>query len=282
MKKRFLVLTLLFVAFKLSFSQDLFLGNKLWYSAYIYKKINKKIYTDAYILNGYNVNNHSFSFLQIDFAINYKFDKKQTVYVGYSPSIYQWIPSYSIKYGSSISPLGTVYFSRLFTGYKYRVKLFKGLRLKNDLGAQFYFPRLEKYQFRFTYKAKFYWYDKNWPLKISPFTQLSLYYYLNGIPAIYYNDNGEFAGYKSPNGLHRYRLKLGFSIKPFKQYKKISLVMYYAIQREFNISGLGNDLNVTKPGSANDIVYPFTPQTSKVRYPFNGFDILGFQINIIL
>ena len=263
-----------------AFGQDLLLGNKIWYGSYVYQKISNKFFFDAYLLYSFDAFNHTFSFNQNDLSINYKLNSKQSIYAGYTQSFYKWQPFYN-KYNKTISPLQTISFNRVFVGYKYRLNIFPQLRLRNNFGSQYYFTQLEKYQFRFSYKGKLYWLNKNWPMKLKPFTQVSLYYYQNGIPIIYYDNQGNISSFKSPNGLHRYRLKFGISLKPVKKIKQLGITVYYAIQREFNLKGFGNDLNVVRPGTTNDIVYSFTPQVSGVKNPFNNFNIFGFQINFI-
>ena len=218
--------------------------------------------------------------LAIDLSINYKLNPKQSIYAGYTQSFYKWQPFYD-KYNKTISPLQTISFNRIFAGYKYRLNIISRLRLRNNFGVQYYLTQLEKYQLRFTYKGKLYWYDKNLPMKLKPFIQTSLYYYQGGIPIIYYDNQGNIDSFKSPNGLHRYRLKFGISLKPVKKVKQLGITIYYAIQQEFNLKGFGNDLNVVRPGTTADIAYSFTPQVSGVKYPFNNFNILGFQINFI-
>ncbi len=274
------ILLLLFISLQSTFSQDLLLGNKIWYSSYIYYKLSNKLSLDAYILNSFDAFDHSFSFNQNDLSLNYKLDSKQSIYVGYTQSFYKWQLFYD-KYGKTISSLKTISFNRIFTGYKYRLNIFPQLRLRNNIGIQYYLSQLEKYQLRFSYKGKLYWYNKNWPMKLKPFTQISLYYYQNGIPVIYYDNQGNIASFKSPNGLHRYRLKFGVNLKPVKKVKQLGITVYYAIQQEFNLKGFGNDLNVIRPGNTNDIVYSFTPSSYGVKYPFNNFNVLGFQLNFI-
>ncbi len=281
MKKTLFVLIILYAFLQNVFSQDLLSGNKIWYSTYINYKLNKRLFIDAYLLNGFDAIPHSFSFNQNDFAINYKINKKQTAYFGYTQSFYKWQPYYD-KYDKFISVFHTISFNRLFAGFKYKLNIFSHFKMQNDIGAQYYLTQLEKYQIRFTDKAKIYWYNKNWPMKIVPSVQLSVYYYQSGIPLVYYNDLGNIISFKSPNGLHRYRVKFGFSFKPFKSFNQLGIKLYYAIQREFNIKGFGNDLNVIRPGTITDILYPYTPSPYGVKYPFNNFKIFGVQINFIL
>ena len=257
------------------FAQDILSGDKVWYSAYLHHKLNKKIYFDDYLLVSFNGLSHTFSFLQNDLNINYKLSKKSTLYAGYSYAVYNWIPQYKTAYSQNISIFKTIGFNKIAIGGKYRNNLGKHFKLYHDLSAQFYFPQLEKYRFRFEYSLKLSYKEQKTIFKFSPFVQGSIYYYQNGIPTHYYNADGSLGDYKSPNGFHRYRVKFGLSFRPIKNIKKIGMVLYYTMQKEFNISGFGNNINI-KTGVGN-----FT-NTQNTIYPFNNYNVYGIQLNFFL
>jgi hypothetical protein len=256
-------------------AQDINNNAKLWYSTYVYKKLNKKFYLDNYLLLGFNVQSHAFSFVQNEVNLNYRVNRKIEFNIGGAIYFYNWNKSYKTVYSNTISRLGTINFNRFQAGITYKSKLSKSLRLKHNLGVQSYFPSLEKYQTRFGYGAKLSYYKRRIPLDFSPFLQYNIYYYINGVPLIYYNENGTFETFKSSNGLHRQRLKLGFRIKPFKKHKNIATTFYTSYQEEMNLNEWGSrPLNYTRPLPHNN--------KQQIYYQFNNYLVYGFQMNIIL
>lgn len=100
--------------------------------------------------------------------------------------------------------------------------------------------------------------------------QYFLYYYNGGKEfEKSLDEQAELSMTDPPNGIHRYRLRAGLSFKPIPRYKPLSLVFYYATQREFNIQGFGNDLNI-------EVDYQ-----NKPLLPFNNFNIIGIQASLI-
>lgn len=271
------IIVVIFLVFFLNplFSQDIFEGNKIWYSNYLHKKLNQKVYFTNYLLFSFNTNPHSFSFLQNDLAANYTLSKKVSINFAYSYAMYNWTKAYLSAYDQRISYLNTIGFNRISLGGSYEFKFKRFWKLDQDFAAQLYFPQLEKYQYRFEYSMKLSFKESKTQFRITPFIQGSLYYYLNGVPIYYYTDAGDVGDYKSPNGLHRYRTKFGITFRPLKNRRKISMVIYYCMQKEFNIRGIGNDLNVTSPagGSMN---------SRNIVYPFNNYNIYGIQLNLFL
>ncbi len=271
--KLFLILVVLFT--QPVFSQDILDGDKVWYSTYLNYKLNKKIYFDDYLLLSFNGLQHSFSFFQNDFNINYALSKKATLYAGYSYAMYNWIPEYKTAYSQNISAVSTIGFNKAEVGGKYDISIGKNFKIDQDLAAQFYFPQLEKYQFRFEYSIKLSYKERKTSFRFTPFVQGVIFYYQNGIPVHYYKDDGSLGDYKSPNGFHRYRAKFGLSFRPIKSFKSMGIVLYYNIQKEFNISGFGNDLNIKTPlGNITN--------TQNIIYPFNNYNVFGIQLNFFL
>lgn len=269
-----IVICLLTVCSSRAISQDLSQDQKLWYSSYLYFKLNNKFFVDDYILNGYNAQGHSFSFVQNDLNLNYRITKKMTVFTGMANYIYQWNSIYNQSYAGPISRLGTISYLRGNIGLKFKCKIFKTFEMDQSLAFQTYYPSLEKYQSRVSYSNQLSFVKKGTPLSFSPFVQMGLFYYLNGIPSIYYDKDGNYEGYYSSNGIHRIRLKFGLKMKPFKKQDKFGMVLYYCIQKEININGFGgHDLNTSRPAPIT------TPQT--INYPFNNYNILGVQFNFI-
>jgi hypothetical protein len=212
--------------------------------------------------------------MQNDLSLNYKLTKKFILLVGDALYINNWSPQYLKAYNNDIS-LGAIYFHRPTVGLKYKFNFTKQLELEEAVTFQYFTPSMEKYHSRLTLASKLTYDNKKWPLKFEPFGQMILYYYLNGEPQLYYDDLGSYNGYFSPNGLHRYRFRVGFKIKPFKALPKFDFMLYYAGQKEFNLTGLGgHEINYTRPNVPNDV-----KQTTVL--PFNSYHILGTQLNYV-
>jgi hypothetical protein len=148
-------------------------------------------------------------------------------------------------------------------------------RFNQRLVTQYYMPQLEKFRFRGVYSGKLSYRHRKAPLQLTPYVQYFLYYYAGGKEFELEPEEDVILGEEEeglftdpPNGFHRYRLRAGFRIKPIPQYKPLSLVFYYAMQREFNLP-FGNDLNIEVEHQQRPIL------------PFNNFNIIGVQANFI-
>ncbi len=255
-------------------AQDLLQGNKNWYSTYLFCKLNKRFFLDDYLLVGFDTQGHKFSFVQNDLALNYKLTSKLTTFVGVANYIYKWQPTYNGVYDIPVSRIGTISFLRASVGFKYKSHFLKNFEMDQSLAFQSYYPSLEKYQSRIAYSNQISYARKKTPWSLSPFAQVGLYYYLNGIPSIYYDNDGQMSGYYSADGLHRMRLKFGLKMKPFKNHSNFGVILYYCVQKEFNFNKLGGHLLNT---SRN---LPISEKQTIV-YPFNNYNIYGVQLNYI-
>ncbi|MBI1838328.1 MAG: hypothetical protein HYR91_13785 [Flavobacteriia bacterium] len=274
--KAFVVLLLLFVwSFELLYSQDLSSNQKVWYSSYFYLKLGKKSYLEDFVINGNEVQSHSFSFLQNEIAFNYRITNNFTIFIGGADYHYKWTPSFAGKYDDKNGELNLLTFIRGSFGLKYKFNFLKFFELDQNIAFHTYFPTFEKYQSRILYSAKIEINNRKKSLVLIPFFQASFYYYLNGIPQLYFNEDNTFKGYFSPNGLHRARYKIGVKFKPFKKHPGIGVLCYYSMQKEFNLSFLGgHDLNISRN-------VPMNYQENKID-AFNNYNIYGVQLNFIL
>ncbi len=271
-KRSVLSLLLIFLVFSQLTAQDLSGEKKFEYSSYLYFKVNKKIYIDNFNLMCFDSRRHIFNFMQNDLTFNYKVTKTFILMFGDAIYINNWSPQYLKAYRNQIS-LGAIYFHRPTIGAKYKFNFTKRLELEENVTFQYFTPSMEKYHSRITLGSKLSYDNRKWPLEFEPFAQMILYYYLNGEPINYYNSEGGLDGYYSPNGLHRYRYRLGFKIKPVKAWKKFDLMLYVAGQKEFNLPGLGgHNINYTTP--TKDLA-----DKQSTSLPFNDYSILGFQLN---
>lgn len=264
--------SLVFSLSTLGFSQDLSNNHKLWYGNYLYYRLNPKLYLDNFLLLGFEAKGHSFSFLQNDFNVNLKLTKDLYIFTGFANYVYDWNQSYNGVYGNKISRFGTISFFRGNLGLKYKNSFGKRIEMGHVLSFQTYIPTLEKYQSRIMYSNQISYKNENWDMELTPFVQGTVYYYLNGVGTSYYNNEGNFVGFYSPNGLHRMRTKIGVKFKPFNT-SKVTIALYYSMQREFNFPTFGgHDLEITRN-------VPITERQNTV-YPFNNYNIIGTQINI--
>ena len=111
-------------------------------------------------------------------------------------------------------------------------------------------------------------------MRLKPFIQGAMYYYLNGVPVDYYDADFNVIETASPNGPHRIRLKLGTGFSPIKKNKSINLILYYGYNMEFNINGWGNKLNFLRPSLSGKRTF--------TTYGFNNYSIVGLQLNYFL
>ena len=206
------ILIILFLSFQtLIFAQDINGEKKFEYSSYLYFKVNKKIYIDNFNLMCFDSRRHIFNFMQNDLTFNYKLTKQFILMFGDALYINNWSPQYNQAYRNKIY-LGAIYFNRPTIGVKYIFKFNKKLELEENMTFQYFTPSMEKYHSRITLGSKLSYDNRKWPLEFEPFAQMILYYYLGGESMMYYKDDGSYDGYYSPNGLHRYRFRLGFKI----------------------------------------------------------------------
>ena len=257
-----------------SIAQDLTGEKKFEYSSYLYFKVNKKIYIDNFNLMCFDSRRHIFNFMQNDLTFNFKINKRLILMLGDAIYANNWSPQYLKAYPNKIA-FGAIFFNRPTIGIKYKYNFTRKLELEENMTFQYFTPSMEKYHARITLGSKLTYDNKKWPLEFEPFTQIILYYYLGGEPMLYYSDDGSFDGYYSPNGLHRYRFRLGFKIKPVKAWKNLDLMLYVAGQKEYNIPWLGgHDINFSTPTQG-------LTDKQRTSLPFNDYSILGFQINYV-
>lgn len=254
-------------------AQDVAMGRKAWYSNYTSVRLNSRFSIDNFLVFSYDKDkNNRFGFAQTDLGLNYHYTKKFKVFVAYSNSQFRYSDSYLKKYNTEANSLGFMTFQRFGVGFQHNWRMNRNFRMSNKLVGQYYFPTLEKYKFRYVFVGTLNYRHRKLPLNLRPFVQGFLYYYSGGLEYDYFNeDNGEIEP-ASPNGLHRYRVRGGFSLRPIPTFKPLSLKFYYGIQREFN-TGFGNDINVEKIGAYTGNVY--------TKMKFNNYSIAGIQLNLI-
>ncbi len=275
MRVLILLFSLTYLSHSVVLSQDLNDEKKFEYSSYLYFRLNKKMYIDNFNLSCFDSRRHIFNFMQNDLSLNIKLTKKAILLIGDALYINNWSPQYLKAYNNDIA-LGAIYFHRPTIGMKYKFSFTKKLELEETFTYQYFTPSMEKYHSRLVLGSKISYDNKRWPLEFEPFAQMILYYYLNGSPQLYYDQAGNYDGYYSPNGFHRYRFRIGFKFKPFKNnLPKFDFMLYYAGQNEFNVPLLGgHPINFTREN------VPINVKQTTIL-PYNSYHILGAQINYV-
>ncbi|MEM9024049.1 MAG: hypothetical protein AAGB22_09925 [Bacteroidota bacterium] len=242
-------------------------GLRPWYSVYLHKKINHRWSVDNFNLLATRSTSHDFWLTQINVGVNYRIDRFYTLSFGYGQSFYQWSPWWRRRYDREAGALNLVNFHTFSLSLRRTDRIGQHLALTNRVIVQQYLPRFEKYQTRFQYNVKLKYRKRNLPGQLRPFVQGAIYYYLNGVPLEYWEEEGEDVALASPNGLHRYRVRVGATFRPVPSLKRLSFMVFYGVNKEFNLSGFGRPIN-------------YAPEEGdRPQYPFNNFTFAGIQLN---
>lgn len=226
----------------------------LWTTIGVSKKINDKFSASYNQLNSIDLNNNRFNFIQPDLRLNYNINKKLIATIGYSPT-------FSLD---QISGNQLVY-HRITGRIRLRTRISKRIRMSNSITAEHYFTQRSKFQQRYYYKLDLYYRNTKLPWRLRPYLTQKLYYYSNGRPMQYYDNNGASTEKKSPNGLHAYRLETGVKFYPTKKFR---FSVYYLKQVEFNAGG----------SEINNI----NPNTGSIRRAFYDFNVIGLKCGFSL
>ena len=252
-------------------------SNRVWYSTYINKKLNHRWSVDNFTLLALRSFNHDLWLAQTNIGANYRVDRFITLTGGYGHSLYKYTGAWWDRHYPNITPssFNTISFHTVYGAIKHQKNVGHKLRWANQLRSVVFIPRMEKFQTRLQWSTRLSYRRSNLPLRLRPFVQGILYYYLNGVEATYYDetDNGFIpVETASPDGLHRFRLRVGASFKPVRDFRPFSMTIYYGYNREFN--GVGNDLNFPRPSRSGRRTF--------TTYPFNNYSIFGLQANFFL
>jgi len=226
-----------------------------------------------------NLNNY------YSYTLDYRLNKKSKIKIGQlycinTPSRLQYIQhklgwEYRINKEWSIDTYykgmffrgnsKNIWYHRFSSAIKKRDKLF-GLPLQNSINSEFFFPKLNKFQYRFIYTLKYSFKNKFLPLRATPYIKYQLYYYLNGNSLDYYDDSGEeLIISQAPNDFHRYRLSGGIR---FRAAKYFYITVYYIWQEEFNTLLTNNrEINILNQNQ------------TKIKYPYNDYQVIGLSLS---
>ena len=212
--------------------------SKPFYSFYLMKKINRRLSADAFVLGGMRNLTHKPWLVQYNLGLNYRLDRIYTLSLTYGSTMYNYgNASWWEKHYPTITPnfLGKANFHQLGLRIKRDDRLGNKLKISNRILVQQFFPSLEKYSTRIQLVSRLSYRKSDLPMALKPFAQGALYYYAGGVPLLYPEDESDTLFYEaSPNGWHRFRVKVGASFRPIKSMKNFNITAYYAWNREFN------------------------------------------------
>ncbi|MEM8894648.1 MAG: hypothetical protein AAGC88_08730 [Bacteroidota bacterium] len=245
-----------------------------WYSTYINKRINHRWSADMFGLVAMRSMDNDFWLTQVNVGMNYRINRFWTFYFGYGHARYKYTGAWWDRHYPDLEPgiFNTVGFNSVNLSLKRLDPIGRNFSMSNRFIVQKYFPRFEKYGTRLQYALRFDYRRRNLPLAFRPFVQGAIFYYLDGVPANYYDEDFEVVDFASPDGLHRYRVRIGFRVNPIPSNRRLNMVFYWGYNREFN--GSGNDLNFERPSASGRRTF--------ITYPFNNYSILGVQLNLFL
>ncbi|MEO5602577.1 MAG: hypothetical protein ABIR06_16765 [Cyclobacteriaceae bacterium] len=246
-------------------------GEKVWYAIYLHKKISARWSIDNLSLAGMRSLQHDFWFFQNNLGLNFKINRLLSISAGYGHSLYAYSPWWDDHYQQKPNFLNTVSFHSMLFSLQRKTEIGRKFQLNNELIVQYYIPKFEKYETRFHYTVRFSYRKRNLPLGLTPSLEGGVYYYLNGVKTNYYDKDFNIISYASPDGIHRFRGKVGINLVPIKELRNLSVTLYYGINREFNLKGFGNNLNIEHPSRSGN--------RTLTTYPFNNYYIFGCQLN---
>lgn len=245
-----------------------------WYSLYLNKKINHRWSVDAFSLLAMRSMKQDFWLTQVSLGANYRVNRFWTLSANYGHSRYKHTGAWWNRNYPDLEPgiLGTVAFQSLGLTIRRTDRISERLRLTNRIAVLKYFPRFQKFGTRVQLTSQLNYVKRDLPFGVRPFVSGAVYYYMDGVPVNYYNEGFEVVDFASADGLHRYRIRIGVNFRPVPTNRRLSMNIYYGVNREFN--GSGNDLNFLRPSSSGERFF--------TTYPFNNYNILGIQANYFL
>ncbi|MEL6670860.1 MAG: DUF2490 domain-containing protein [Bacteroidota bacterium] len=255
MRKVIILLGCLLIGGVLS-AQDLSQDFKNWYLVSTNLRFTKTTSLSIGHLSSFDLDGYRYGFRQNRVSLQHKLNSQWTANLGYA---------YSVIKGRTRN----IPYHRVEAQISHRVK-WDHWRMTNSLRLEKYGPQLPKYGARAILSNKWSYYNRNWPLRFSPYIRNQVFYYQGGEEIAYLVDPEELEDgeegviWGAPNGWHRYRFSVGGRMRLRRD---LYLTVFYTWQKEFN-TGLRpyNQLNV--------------PQESgtKNQLPFNNYSLLGVSL----
>ncbi len=257
MKKSVLSVFVLFLVLLLGkdvFAQDLPLGLKNYYNVGLDMRLSKRWTARVKQLYGFDVRpNYQLRLLLNTVSMEYRLNRSMRVELAYRPMYFRGNTRF-------------LWYHRISARTSHSQRL-GDFRWKNSITAEWFFPQLAKYKYRFIWASRFYLPSINF-WRARPYLQGQLYYYLDGKPLKYYDAGGEWLVTQAPNDFHRFRLSVGMRFRPSRA---LRLSLYYTLQKEFNTNFSQNrDINVPNKSG------------TKIRYAFNDYAVIGASLSFRL
>ncbi|MBN4070846.1 DUF2490 domain-containing protein, partial [Olleya sp. AH-315-F22] len=207
-------------------SQDLTDNLKIWSGVSVSYNLNENLKAKFSQLLALNVSPVNYSFSQTKLALSYKIKRRMYLEGGYVRGLFN--ESNSLKdQGATSGLFNTLAVDRIYGNYSFKHDIVKRLSLKHKIEFQYYIPDLDKYKTRSIYSARMGYNVRK--SSLSPYLEGQFYYYSGGVIS---------------SGIKRFRLKPGFSFKPFKE-SSMRISFYYIFNNEFNTDPLtDNDYSV--------------------------------------
>lgn len=242
--------------------QDLPPGFKNWATGTFNLRISKKNTIRFSQLYAFNTKPSGLQFIQSNVSFDRRLNKPWSAGFGYAHSAFK----------SSSGSFNQ--YHRVFVSATHR-QYWGNFRGKLGGKAEFHFPQLRKWQYRFIVSHKLSWRNKFFPFKGTPYIKNQLYYYAGGREVKYWElDESEegseeyvLGAERAPNGWHRYRFTAGMR---FRFTKSFAGSFYYTIQREFNTPWNPYGLNV------------YNKSQTRIKVPFNNFSLVGVSLSYTL
>ncbi len=255
-KSFFLGVLFLFVLFSVQVvhAQDLPLGLKNYYNLGLDMRLSKRWTARVKQLYGFDVRpNYQLRLLLNTLSVEYRLNRSVRVELAYRPMYFRGNTRF-------------LWYHRISARTSHSQRL-GNFRWKNSMTAEWFFPQQVKYKYRFIGTSRLYFPAIHF-WRARPYVQGQLYYYLDGKPLKYYDDNGEWLVTQAPNDFHRARFSVGMRFRPSKV---LRLSLYATLQKEFNTNFTKNrDINVPNKSG------------SKIRYAFNDYTIIGASLSFRL
>lgn len=241
--------------------EDLPPGFKNWALGGVNLRVTKKTTIKAYQLYALNTNPYGLQFVQSNLGVDRRVSKKVSLGMGYAHSAFK-------------STNGFKNYHRIYADFAIRHRIGSNIRSKTGLKAEYHWPQLRKFQYRFIVSNKLSFRNDFLPLNGTPYIKNQVFFYAGGRKNKYWetieevdeetgevSSQRELAAEQAPLGWHRYRVTAGIR---FKLTRNLSGSIFYTMQKEFNTPWSGNRaLNVQNKSQ------------TRTKLPFNNFSLVG-------
>jgi hypothetical protein len=224
---------------------------KNWNAVLLNLSVTKKFDVRFSHLRSYEINNkYNNNFNQSSVSLNYNITSRISVLAG----------GMITEFPSSATQT-----QRVYVRATYKLPVAKIVNWSNSIQAEVYSKQEDRYNKRFVYISRIALQKRISILNLQPSVTYWLYYNSGGDAVQYYDADGNKTVKRSADGIHRGRLYLNLNSKITK---KLSLSVYYMMQREFNF--------LTDPYHYINIKRP----SGRVTRPFDNYNVIGATISL--